>query len=285
MSRVVEDERLQQSQASIFKSKHDHYSHQDSEVRKNKAVPSLFNEKLCHTFYEEIFKNRDQIKSKREFISKTSLQMEQGEEDLFETFADKYSRYIRNFTYQKNIHSIPIIYSINYEEYMYKKNEVDHKIQMFVVQMIVNDQQVQHIERENMRKLRETIKTTFNGSVFNKMSQKQSHVSDDSISAQLDFSERYSAGSLDVDYYHLTSKPIQRMDSLNSLEKYNENEIAEENNGTARKCKAIRLKTITNAHSDLRIDSKTNLAKNRESFKKLNFAEKDIASNVMRRIQ
>lgn len=54
-------------------------------------------------------------------------------------YYDKFQRYTEKITPQ-DFNPVPIIYSINYEEFRYKKNEIENKVQMFVIQITVNEQ-------------------------------------------------------------------------------------------------------------------------------------------------
>ncbi|CAD8130013.1 unnamed protein product [Paramecium sonneborni] len=61
----------------------------------------------------------------------------------------------------KDFHPVPVMYSVTYEEFRYRKNEVDQKQQIFVVELVVNEQQLLNTEKGYRRQLRDKIKQIY----------------------------------------------------------------------------------------------------------------------------
>ncbi|CAD8063475.1 unnamed protein product [Paramecium primaurelia] len=222
LGKINEDEKIQTSNFSLSGKRAQYI---ESESINAKQQVTVFNEKLCSFFFEEFLRKHQQLvlgnfsrqdmrmsnlnqmtttiqnSEKVDSSSESEGQLKTRAEQMY---YDKFQNYIQRITTQ-DFNPIPVIYSINYEEFRYKKNEIENKVQMFVIELTVNEQQLASMEKGYRKQLRDTLKQmqaqmkqekTENlnrGSTNVKQSQNQSQIeviSEDSMSLQGNFSEK-----------------------------------------------------------------------------------------------
>ncbi|CAD8089638.1 unnamed protein product [Paramecium sonneborni] len=239
ISKIVDDLRVQSnnfSSGSAYRQKSDY---QESDQQGLVQAVTIFNEKLCVFFYDEHLKRHQALlfgqtrqsemqksqgipSSKSSIPDKQTISSEEDSEQLKtraeKIYQDRYSKYIEKFTPQ-DFNPIPVVYSVSYEEYRYKKNDTDLKQQMFVIELIVNDQQLLNTEKGYKRQLRETIKQTYQNYQQKKMLLEQrTEGGEDSMSIQGNISEQRSIHEGDVINYNFPSHPSHYYEDIYFVE-------------------------------------------------------------------
>ncbi|CAD8081922.1 unnamed protein product [Paramecium primaurelia] len=232
LQKIVDDVRVQSnnfSSGSAYKAQKSDYQ----EIDQFNTV-TIFNEKLCVFFYDEHLKrhqtlnfgqtrqsemvkvqgkpsSRSSIQEKQSSNSESQEDSEQLKTRAERIYQDRYSRYIEKFSPQ-DFHPVPVMYSVSYEEYRYRKNEIDHKQQIFVVELVVNEQQLLNTEKGYRRQLRDTIKQIYQNYQSKKQLLEQQTDEEDSISVQANFSEQKSVHDKEITNYQFPSHPSHYFD-------------------------------------------------------------------------
>ncbi|CAD8133236.1 unnamed protein product [Paramecium pentaurelia] len=241
LGKINEDEKIQTSNFSLSGKRQQYI---EAESLNAKQQVTVFNEKLCSFFFEEFLRKHQQMvlgnfsrqdmrisnlnqmqttiqhSEKADSSSESEGQLKTRAEQMY---YDKFQNYIQRITTQ-DFNPIPVIYSINYEEFRYKKNEIENKVQMFVIELTVNEQQLASMEKGYRKQLRDTLKQmqaqlkqekTENlnrGSTNIKQSQNISQIqviSDDSMSLQGNFSEKIDQDD-QISLYQFLSHPSKQ---------------------------------------------------------------------------
>ncbi|CAK73653.1 unnamed protein product (macronuclear) [Paramecium tetraurelia] len=240
ITKIVDDVRVQSNNFSSGSAYRGglRSDYQDSDHQSMVQVVTIFDEKLCVFFYDEhlkrhqallfgqtrqseIQKSQGRPSSKSSLPEKQTISSEEDSEQLKtraeKIYQDRYSKYIEKFSPQ-DFNPIPVVYSVFYEEYRYKKNDTDHKQQMFVIELIVNDQQLLNTEKGYKRQLRETIKQTYQHYQSKKILLEQRTEGDDSMSVQGNFSEQRSIHEGDIINYNFPSHPSHYYEDIYFVE-------------------------------------------------------------------
>ncbi|CAD8083319.1 unnamed protein product [Paramecium sonneborni] len=241
LGKINEDEKIQTSNFS-YSGKRSQYI--ETESLNAKQQVSVFNEKLCSFYFEEFLRKHQQMvlgnfsrqdmrvsnlnqmtttiqhSEKADSSSESEGQLKTRAEQMY---YDKFQNYIQRITTQ-DFNPIPVIYSINYEEFRYKKNEIENKVQMFVIELTVNEQQLASMEKGYRKQLRDTLKqmqaqmkqeksvNLNRGSTNVKQSQIQTQfevISQDSMSLQGNFSEKVEQDD-QISLYQFQSHPSKQ---------------------------------------------------------------------------
>ncbi|CAD8168384.1 unnamed protein product [Paramecium octaurelia] len=238
LQKIFDDVRVQSnnfSSGSAYKVSKSEYQ----EIEQFNTV-SIFNEKLCAFFYDEHLKRHQTLNfgqtrqselpktqgkpSSRSSIQEKQLSNTESQEDSEQLktraeriYQDRYSRYIEKFSPQ-DFHPVPVMYSVSYEEFRYRKNEIDQKQQIFVVELVVNEQQLLNTEKGYRRQLRDTIKQIYQNYQSKKQLLEQQTDDDDSISVQANFSEEKSVHDKEITNYQFPSHPSHYFDDAYTFE-------------------------------------------------------------------
>ncbi|CAK93063.1 unnamed protein product (macronuclear) [Paramecium tetraurelia] len=240
ITKIVDDLRVQSnnfSSGSAYRGGQ-RSEYQESDQQSLVQVVTIFDEKLCVFFYEEHLKRHQALlfgqtrqsemqksqgrpSSKSSIPEKQTISSEEDSEQLKtraeKIYQDRYSKYIEKFTPQ-DFNPIPVVYSVFYEEYRYKKNDTDHKQQMFVIELIVNDQQLLNTEKGYKRQLRETIKQTYQNYQQKKLLLEQRSEVEDSMSIQGNISEQRSVHEGEIINYNFPSHPSHYYEDIYFVE-------------------------------------------------------------------
>ncbi|CAD8064716.1 unnamed protein product [Paramecium primaurelia] len=240
ITKIVDDQRVQSNNFSSGSAYRGglRSDYQDSDQQSIIQAITIFDEKLCVFFYDEHLKRHQALlfgqtrqsemqksqgrpSSKSSIPDKQTISSEEDSEQLKtraeKIYQDRYSKYIEKFTPQ-DFNPIPVVYSVFYEEYCYKKNDTDYKQQMFVIELIVNDQQLLNTEKGYKRQLRETIKQTYQNYQSKKILLEQRTEGEDSMSIQGNISEQKSIHEGDIINYNFPSHPSHYYEDIYFVE-------------------------------------------------------------------
>ncbi|CAD8088545.1 unnamed protein product [Paramecium primaurelia] len=229
LQKIIDDTRVQSNNfSSGSQYKGQKYDQESDSVSLQQAV-SIFNEKLCSFFYDEHLKRHQALQfgtTRQSEMQKTSVKPQSqtqvsipSEEDSEQlktraekVYQDKYSKYIEKITPQ-DFNPVPVYYSVNYEEYRYKKNDVDLKQQMFLIELTVNEQLLL-TTMGYKRQVRDTIKQTFQNYQSKRQLLEQQLQTEDSMSVQGNMSEQRSDHDLEVTNYLFPSHPSHYFEDI-----------------------------------------------------------------------
>ncbi|CAD8082307.1 unnamed protein product [Paramecium sonneborni] len=230
LSKIIDDTRVQSNNfSSGSQYKGQKYDQESDSISIQQAV-TIFNEKLCAFFYDEHLKRHQALQfgtTRQSEMQKTSVKPQsqtqvsipsEQDSDQLKTraekvYQDKYTKYIEKITPQ-DFNPVPVFYSVNYEEYRYKKNDIDLKQQMFLIELNVNEQQLL-TTMGYKRQVRDTIKQTFqNFQSKRQLLEQQLQTEDDSMSVQGNISEQKSYHDIEVNNYLFPSHPSHYLEDI-----------------------------------------------------------------------
>ncbi|CAD8093274.1 unnamed protein product [Paramecium sonneborni] len=229
LQKIIDDTRVQSnnfSNGSQYKGLK--YDQESDSVSIQQAV-TIFNEKLCAFFYDEHLKRHQALQFgttrqsemqkslvRQQSQTQVSIPSEEDSEQLKtraeKVYQDKYTRYIEKITPQ-DFNPVPVFYSVNYEEYRYKKNDIDLKQQMFLIELNVNEQQLL-TTMGYKRQVRDTIKQTFQNFQSKRQLLEQQLQTEDSMSVQGNMSEQRSYHDAEINNYLFPSHPSHYFEEI-----------------------------------------------------------------------
>ncbi|CAD8107559.1 unnamed protein product [Paramecium primaurelia] len=230
LQKIIDDYRIQSnnfSSGSQYKGMKSEY--QESESFSAQQSVSIYNEKLCCFFFDQHLKSHQalqfgttrqsemqKVSVKPSSQSQVSLESEENSEQLKtkaeKIYQDKYTKYIEKISLQ-DFNPVPVFYSVNYEEYRYKKNDIEQKQQFFVIELIVNEQQLLNTMGYK-RQVRETIKQACLNFQSKKLLIEQQIQTEDSNSVQSNISEQRSDHDGEVINYMFPTHPSHYYEDL-----------------------------------------------------------------------
>ncbi|CAD8178662.1 unnamed protein product [Paramecium pentaurelia] len=230
LQKIMDDVRVQSnnfSSGSQYKGMQNEY--QESESFSAQQSVTIYNEKLCSFYFDQHLKSHQALQfgttrqsemqkssMKPSSQSQVSLQSEEDSEQLKtkaeKIYYDKYTKYIEKITLQ-NFNPVPVFYSVNYEEYRYKKNDIGQKQQFFVIELVVNESQLL-TTMGYKRQVRETIKQACLNFQSKRLLIEQQIQTEDSNSFQSNISEQISDHDGEVVNYMFPTHPSHYYEDL-----------------------------------------------------------------------
>ncbi|CAK78515.1 unnamed protein product (macronuclear) [Paramecium tetraurelia] len=229
LQKIMDDVRVQSNNFSSGSYKGMKSEYQESESLSAQQSVTIYNEKLCSFYFDQHLKSHQALQfgtTRQSEIQKTSmkpssqsqvtLHSEEDSEQLKtkaeKIYYDKYTKYIEKITLQ-NFNPVPIIYSVNYEEYRYKKNDVGQKQQFFVIELVVNESQLL-TTMGYKRQVRETIKQACLNFQSKRLLIEQQVQTEDSNSVQSNISEQISDHDGEIINYMFPTHPSHYYEDL-----------------------------------------------------------------------